>query len=70
MGEENGREITREEVKRALNETKGGKVSGMDGVRAEMFKEAGVATLEWLVRVVICIMLSMVPLVGWIIIQR
>ena len=33
MGEENEREITREEVKRALNETKGGKAPGMDGVR-------------------------------------
>ena len=28
MGEENEREITREEVKRALNETKGGKAPG------------------------------------------
>ena len=51
MGEENEREITREEVKRALNETKGGKAPGMDGVRAEMFKEGGVTALEWLVRV-------------------
>ena len=32
MGEENEREITREEVKRALNETKGGIAPGMDGV--------------------------------------
>ena len=31
MGEENEREITVEEVKRALNETKGGKAPGMDG---------------------------------------
>ena len=35
MGVENEREITREEVKRALNETKGGKAPGMDGVRVE-----------------------------------
>ena len=39
MGEENEREITVEEVKRALNETKGGKAPGMDGVRVEMLKE-------------------------------
>ena len=51
MGEENEREITREEVKRALNETKGGKAPGMDGVRVEMLKEGGVTVLEWLVRV-------------------
>ena len=38
MGEENEREITIEEVKRALNETKGGKAPGMDGVRVEMLK--------------------------------
>ena len=39
MGEENEREIAIEEVKRALNETKGGKAPGMDGVRVEMLKE-------------------------------
>ena len=50
MGEENEREITIEEVKRALNETKGGKAPGMDGVRVEMLKEGGVTVLEWLVR--------------------
>ena len=38
MGEENEREIAIEEVKRALNETKGGKAPGMDGVRVEMLK--------------------------------
>ena len=51
MGEENEREITREEVKRSLNETKGGKVPGMDGVRLEMLKEGDVTALEWLVSV-------------------
>ena len=67
MGEENEREITREEVKRALNETKGGKAPGMDGVRVEMLKEGGVTALEWLVGVFnICFMLSMVP-VDWVI---
>ena len=65
MGEENEREITREEVKRALNETKGGEAPGMDGVRVEMLKEGGVTVLEWLVRVCnICFMLSIVP-VDW-----
>ena len=62
MGGENEREITREEVKRALNETKGGKAPGMNGVRVEMLKEGGVTVLEWLVRVSnICFMLSIVP---------
>ena len=51
MGEENEREITREELKRALKETKGGKAPVMDGVRVEMLKEEGVTVLEWLVRV-------------------
>ena len=46
MGEENEREITREEVKRALNEMKGSKAPGMDGVRVEMLKEGGVIVLE------------------------
>ena len=50
MGKENEREITREEVKRALNETKGGKSPGMDGVTVEMLK-GGVTVLEWLVSV-------------------
>ena len=54
-------------MKRALNETKGGKALGMDGVRVEMLKEGGVTALEWLVRVFnICFMLSMVP-VDWVI---
>ena len=57
MGEENEREITREEVKRALNETKRGKAPGMDGVRVEMLKE-GMFN--------ICYMLSIVP-VDWVI---
>ena len=65
--EENEREITIEEVKRALNETKGGKAPGMDGVRVEMLKEGSVTVLEWLVRVFnICFMLSIVPL-DWVI---
>ena len=46
MEEENEREITREEVKRALNETKGDKALGMDGVRGEILKEGGVTILK------------------------
>ena len=42
MGDENDRLITREEVERALNETKTGKAAGMDGVKAEMLKEGSV----------------------------
>ena len=45
------RERLQEKVKRAWNETKGGKAPGMDGVRVEMLKEGGVTVLEWLVRV-------------------
>ena len=46
MGEKNERGIPREEVKRALNETKGGKAPGMDGVRVEILKEGVVTLLE------------------------
>ena len=55
-------------MKRALNETKGGKAHGMDDVRVEMLKEGGVTVLEWLVRVfniILCFMLSIVP-VDWV----
>ena len=69
MGEENVREIRREEVKRAANETKVGKAPRMDGVKVEMLKEGGVIALEWLVRVFnICYMLSIVGhAVDWVI---
>ena len=67
MEEENDRAITREEVKMALNEMKGGKAPGLDGVRVEMLKEGGVTVLEWLVRVFnVCFMLSIVPM-HWVI---
>lgn len=66
MGDENEREITIEEVRRALDETRVGKASGMDGVKAEMLKEGGVTVLEWLVRLFnMCFVLSMVP-VDWV----
>ena len=67
MGVENEREITIEEVKRAMNDMRGGKAPGMDGVRVELLKERGVTVLEWLVRLFnICFMLSIVP-VDWVI---
>ena len=48
-------------MKRALNETKGGKAPGMAGVRV-MLKEGGVTVLGWLVRLFnICFILSIVP---------
>ena len=54
-------------MKRALNETKGGKAPRMDGVRAKMLKEGDVTVLEWLVRLFnIGFMLSIVP-VDWVI---
>ena len=53
IGEDNEREITIEEVKRALNETNLGKAPGMDCVRVEMLKEGGVTVLDWLVSVLI-----------------
>ena len=63
MGVMNDKEITREEVKRALKETKASKAPGVDGVRAEMLKEGGGTVLEWLVRLFnICFITSMVPM--------
>ena len=54
------------EVERVLNEAKGGKAPGVDGVRAEILKEAGMTILERLVRLFnICFMLSIVP-VDWV----
>ena len=64
FGDENEREITKDEVVRALKETKGGKAAGMDGVRAEMFQMSGrttsskkrspaITTIEWRITFVI-----------------
>ena len=39
MEAENDGEITKEEVERALKETKSGKAPGVDGVHAEMLKD-------------------------------
>ena len=66
MADENDSEITKEEVERALKETKTGKAPGVDGISAEMLKEGGVTVVEWLVRVFnICFYLSMCP-VDWV----
>ena len=65
MGEMNEKEITREEVERALKATKAGKAPGVDGVRAGMLKEGGASAVEWLVRMFnVCFISSMVP-VDW-----
>ena len=65
MGEMNEKEITREEVERALKATKAGKAPGVDGVRAEMMKEGGASAVEWMVRMFnVCFISSMVP-VDW-----
>ena len=66
MGGENMRDYKRG-GEESLNETKGGKASGMDGVRVEMLKEGSVTVLEWWVREFItCFMLSVVA-VDWVI---
>ena len=65
LGEENEREITREEVLEAVNETKAGKAPGLDGCTAEFLKKGGESMLEWLVRLMnICFAKGMVP-VDW-----
>ena len=62
MGEVNEKEITRDEVVKALKDTKAGKAPGVDGVRAEMLKEGGATVVDWLVRLFnVCFTLSMVP---------
>ena len=66
MEAENEGEITKEEVERALKETKSGKAPGVDGVHAEMLKEGGVTVVEWLVRLFsVCFYLGMCP-VEWV----
>ena len=66
MEAENESEITKEEVERALKETKSGKAPGVDGVHAEMLKEGGVTVVEWLVRLFnVCFYLGMCP-VDWV----
>ena len=65
MGEENEREVTVEEVRKALNGTKAGKAPGVDGCRPEFLKKGGVSVIEWLVRLFnICMVAGVVP-VEW-----
>ena len=69
MGELNEREITKEEVERALKETKSGKAPGVDGVRAEMLKEGGITAVRWLVRLFnVCFFASLVPMPGCVLV--
>ena len=50
LGDLNERAILLEEVGEAVNEIKSGKDSGLDGFPVECLKKAGMAVLEWLVR--------------------
>ena len=50
LGDLNERAILLEEVGEAVNEIKSGKASGLDGFPVECLKKAGMAVLEWLVR--------------------
>ena len=62
FGDENEREITKEEVERALKGTKSGKAEGLDGVKTEMLEKGGEAIVEWMVRLFkLCFALSAVP---------
>ena len=62
MGEENEKEITREEVLEAVNGTKAGKAPGLDGCTAEFLKKGGESVLEWLVRLLnVCFTTGIVP---------
>ena len=50
LGDLNGRAISLEEVRKALNEMKSGKTQGLDRFSVEYLKKGGMAVLEWLVR--------------------
>ena len=50
LGDFNERAISLEEVREAVNEMKSGKAPGLDGFPVECLKKAGIAVLEWLVR--------------------
>ena len=50
LGELNERAISKEEVRKAVNEMKSGKAPGLDGIPVKCLKEGGMAVLEWLVR--------------------
>ena len=50
LGDLNERAISLEEVREAVNQTKSGKVPGLDGFSVECLRKGGMAVLEWLVR--------------------
>ena len=50
-GDLNERAISLLEVIKAVNETKSGKATGLDGFLVECLKKGGTAVLQWLVRV-------------------
>ena len=61
--EVNGRAISLEEVKEAVNEMKSGKASGLDGFPVECLKKGGKAVLKWLVRLLnISFYIGVVPM--------
>ena len=65
MEEENEREVSVEEVRKALSGTKAAKAPGVDGCRPEYLKKGGVSVMEWLVRLFnVCLVAGMVP-VEW-----
>ena len=50
LRELNEKPITIFEVRKAVNEFKSGKASGLDGIPVECLKKGGTAVLEWIVR--------------------
>ena len=50
MGQESDKEISEEEVWRAVSRLKGGKAPGMCGIMPEMLKAGGEVVIEWLVK--------------------
>ena len=49
LGNLNGRAISLQEVREAVNEIKSGNAPGLDGFQVECLKKGGTAVLEWLV---------------------
>merc|ERR1711980_35934 len=50
MGEENDREIKREEIEKALKEMRTGKAPGLVGCHVECLFKGGGAMVDWLIR--------------------
>ena len=62
MGEENDREIKREEVEKALKGMRMGKAPGLDGCHVECLSKGGGAMVDWLVRLLnVCFREGRVP---------